>query len=114
MNPAQDVVGTRELCAWPVAPGICWVQTRWPAFTDLLRKRADCRRVACGVAGGYLLTFEIHRPLGFVRRLLQRYLGALAAANEAFPKGVCPTRASKPPGSVTAAARGADSAGGDK
>jgi len=68
-----ETIGNRELSAWQVAPGVTWVQTRSPQFARKLSQRGDSRQVACGVAGGYLRTFEFHQGLAWARRLIARY-----------------------------------------
>lgn len=84
MNTAFDIIGNDDLSAWRVEDGVCWIQSRQPVFTNLLRKRSDCRLVAWSVTGAYLRTFEIKHPLRFVRQLLRRYIADLTAANERF------------------------------
>ena len=68
-----ETIGTRELSAWPVAPGVTWVQTRSPQFARKLSQRSDSRLVVRGVAGGYLRTFEFQHGLAWARRLIARY-----------------------------------------
>lgn len=75
-NPLRELnhtIGDRTLCAWLVAKGVCWVQTRDPIYYDRLRQRKDSRLVARGVLGGYLRTFEVLKPLRRVVALLRRY-----------------------------------------
>jgi hypothetical protein len=68
-----ETIGTRELSAWQVAPGVTWIQTRSPQFARKLSQRCDSHQVACGVAGGYLRTFEFSHRLAWARRLIARY-----------------------------------------
>jgi hypothetical protein len=79
MNPAT--LGKHELSAWQVAPGLTWVQTRSPQFARKLSQRSDSRQVVCGVAGGYLRTFEFHHGLAWARRLIARYAAAETPTN---------------------------------
>ena len=72
----NEVTGDRWLCAWPVAPGAVWVQTRLPQLARKLSQRGDSRLVALGVAGGYLRTFEFKHGLAWARRLIARYTTA--------------------------------------
>ena len=62
------------ISAWPVAPGVWWIQTREPQLARKLGRRSDTRLVAVGVAGGFLRIFELRRPASFVRRLIARYM----------------------------------------
>ena len=71
MKPAT--VGDRWLCAWLVAPKVCWIQTRTPQFARKLSQRSDSRLVSRGVAGGYLRTFAFQRGLAWAERLVVRY-----------------------------------------
>jgi hypothetical protein len=80
----RNIIGNPLLCAWMVAPGICWVQTRSPVFARKLSRRADSCLVACGVAGGYLRTFAFHHGLSWARRLIARYTRNGMATNEQF------------------------------
>lgn len=77
-----DTVGTRELNAWQTAPGSVWIQTRSPEFARKLARRADCRLVAKGVAGGFLRTFIMPRPLTFARKLICRYIADETRTND--------------------------------
>lgn len=74
-------IGTRELSAWQPVPGITWVQTGSPQFARKLSQRGDSRQVACGVAGGYLRTFEFRHGLAWARRLIARYTAAETPTN---------------------------------
>ncbi len=83
----NGAMGTEDLCAWSVAPGVWWIQTRAPEFARKLQRRGDTRLVAWSVAGGYLRTFAISTDRRkMVRDLLRRYLGSeappLTVANE--------------------------------
>jgi len=74
VKPALNVaIGDRWLCAWQVAPGVVWVQTRSPQFARKLSQRGDSQLRAVGVAGGYLRTFEFPHGLAWARRLIDRY-----------------------------------------
>jgi len=74
VKPALNVaIGDHWLCAWQVAPGVCWVQTRSPQFARKLSQRGDSQLRAWGVAGGYLRTFEFPHGLAWARRLIDRY-----------------------------------------
>ena len=98
------VVGTRELCAWTVARGVCWIQTRNPKFADLLKRRQNCRRVAWSVAGGYLRIFEEAKPLRWAERLIRRYTATTTGSGSGFSPPISPADASRPPASITTAA----------
>ena len=78
------VVGTPELCAWPVAPGAVWVQVRSPEVARGIQRRPDARQVAAAVAGGFMRTFEVQRGMGWARAFVARWSnpvkGAPAAA----------------------------------
>ena len=76
----QDItIGAHELCAWKVAPGVVWVQTRNWQIADTLSKRMDARVVVRGCCGGYLKTFEFTgKDMGWARSLIRR----LPPANE--------------------------------
>ena len=63
----------RDLCAWKVATGVYWIQTRSPLHARRLLKREDGRLVACGVVGGFLRTFEFNHGLKWAMRLINRY-----------------------------------------
>lgn len=78
-----ETVGTRELSAWLVAPGVTWVQTRSPQFARKLSQRSDSRLVAQGVAGGYLRIFEFRRGLAWAGRLIARYQTKSETATDA-------------------------------
>jgi hypothetical protein len=69
----SETIGDRDLAAWPVAPGITWIQTRSPQFTRKLSQRSDARLVARGVAGGYLRIYEFSHGLAWAQRLIARY-----------------------------------------
>ena len=91
-----ETIGTRELSAWQVAPGVTWVQTRSPKFARKLWQRSDARPVARGVAGGYLRTFEFQQGMAWARRLVARYqtkTGTPTNARKTAP--ACPVQATK-------------------
>ena len=58
----------RQTSAWQVERGVYWVQTRLPAIAEKLKKIKGARLVAYSVAGGYLRTYEIARPLSWITR----------------------------------------------
>jgi hypothetical protein len=94
MNTAT--IGTRELSAWLVAPGVTWVQTRAPHFARKLSQRGDSRLVARGVAGGYLRTFEFPHGLSWAQRLIARYTPNETATNARKSSSICPASVSQP------------------
>ncbi len=72
-------MGTEDLCAWCVAPGVYWIQARTPELARKLQRRGDTRLVAWSVAGGYLRTFAISTDRRkMVRDLLRRFLASEA------------------------------------
>jgi hypothetical protein len=96
----HTVVGEPELCAWAVAPGVCWIQTRRHEFAEMLRKRSDTARVLWAVRGPYLVTFAINRPLKFVGKLVRRYIRNLHAANDPISGLTRPTNALESAGGI--------------
>ena len=80
----DGTIGDRTLSAWPVAPGICWVQTRSPVYAKKLSERADARLVEWGVAGGFLRTFEFKHGLAWAQKLITRYTRNDEPTNAAF------------------------------
>ena len=100
-QPHRDTIGNPLLCAWLVAPGICWVQTRSPLFARKLSRRADSCLAAYSVAGGYLRTFAFQHGLSWGRRLIERYTSSGMATNERFLNPISPVaRRSEQNGSV--------------
>ena len=79
--PLNTAIGPPELCAWQPVRGIVWVQCRTPEHANRLAKRSDSRLVVRGMAGGYLKTYEFHRPLSWAARLIRRYTRQRHAAN---------------------------------
>jgi hypothetical protein len=79
----SETIGNDDLCAWQVARGVTWVQTRNPKHANRLARRQDSRLVAHGVAGGYLRTFEFIQPLSWARRLIDRYTSNVPVTNDA-------------------------------
>lgn len=77
----NEVIGTRELCAWQVAPGVTWVQARLPEHANRLAKRSDGRLVARGMAGGYLKTYAFRHSLSWAAKLIRRYTRQNHTAN---------------------------------
>ena len=92
MTPLNTVIGSSALSAWQPGYGITWVQTRSPQFARKLSQREDSRLVMCGVAGGYLRTFEFRHSLAWAQRLIDRYTANVKATNEA--RNASPTPAS--------------------
>ena len=93
MKPLNTVIGTDEISAWQPVPGITWVQCRTAEHANRLAKRSDSRLVVCGMAGGYLKTYEFRRSLAWAGRLIRRYTRQNHTANErlstpARPRGV--------------------------
>jgi hypothetical protein len=80
----DGTIGDRDLSAWLVCPGICWVQSRSSLYARKLAQRSDSRLVARGVAGGFLRTFEFHHGLAWAELLLARYIPVGEATKEAF------------------------------
>ena len=72
----STIAGSDDLCAWYVAAGVLWVQTRNPTHARRLSQRQSTRLVMRGVHGGYLRTFEIQQPLSWFRSLFRRYVGS--------------------------------------
>jgi len=91
MNPA--CIGSLDLAAWQVAPGVCWVQTRDPKHARRLAQRSDSGLVARGVAGGYLRTFEFRHGLAWAGRLIARYTGNGTTTNAGFSGSASPNSA---------------------
>lgn len=89
-------IGTRELSAWLVAPGVTWVQTRSPHFARKLSQRGDSGLVARGVAGGYLRVFEFPHGLSWARRLIARYTPNETPTNARKTSPACPARVLQP------------------
>jgi hypothetical protein len=81
MKSLNTVIGTNEIAAWQPVAGITWVQTRSPQFARKLSRRHDSRLVGCGVAGGYIRTFEFRHPLAWAERLIARYTQSDAVTN---------------------------------
>lgn len=93
-------VGGPKLSAWSVGPGLVWVQSRRPEFTDVLRKRRDASLVVWSVTGPYLRTYVITRPLRWARAFVDRQLRKLDAANSRFSPAASPQDTPKSPGGV--------------
>jgi hypothetical protein len=79
-----ETLGNVLLCAWPVAHGLYWVQTRSPELAKRLAKRGDSKPVVKGVLGGYLRTFELPIERRSLVRLLDRYTSELRATGSRF------------------------------
>jgi len=86
LPPAQLADDNPLICAWLVAPGNCWVQTRSPLFARKLSRRGDSCLVAYSVAGGYLRTFAFQHRLSWVRRLIAHYTRIGMATNARFSR----------------------------
>lgn len=92
------VLGTPDLCAWAPTSGVSWVQTRVPHYARKLSQRQDSRLVMCGVAGGYLRTFEFHHRLSWAQRLITRYTRHAEATNARLTAPASPSSAFSPGG----------------
>jgi hypothetical protein len=68
-----DTYGTKELCAWRVAPSRFWFQTTRSSFARKLAKRRDARRVEVSGLNHYRRTFEIRGTRRKVRRIIKRF-----------------------------------------
>jgi hypothetical protein len=68
-----DSIGNSAISAWLVAPGVCWIQTSSARHARRLSQRSDTRMVGNGVAGGFLRTFEVHRPLSWAKRFIRSH-----------------------------------------
>ena len=102
---ARDVnatYGLPELCAWPVAQGVFWIQTTEPQFSRKLEKREDARRVEINGVNHFRRTFELRGTWRKVRRIIDRYL---VSAGGQFSPDVRPQVASKTAGSIKTAGR---------
>jgi len=88
-DPYFDAIGDRWLCAWLVAPGICWIQSRSPKFARKLSQISNSKLVARDHAGGYLRIYEFNRPISWAAKLIARYTKTTPTrsmpTNEAFP-----------------------------
>jgi hypothetical protein len=91
--------GGSDLCAWKVAKGVTWIQTRSPMFARKLSQRSDGQLMAVGVSGGYLRTFQFRKTIKWAKKLIARYTQADEATNERFQKPPAPvTRLKLPDG----------------
>jgi hypothetical protein len=68
-----NTYGTKELCAWRVAPSRFWLQTTRSSFARKLAKRRDARRVEVSGLNHYRRTFEIRGTRRKVRRIIKRF-----------------------------------------
>jgi hypothetical protein len=68
--------GTKELCAWRVAPSHFWFQTTRSDLARKLAKRSDARRVEVSGLNHYRRTFEIRGTRRKVQRIIRRYLAS--------------------------------------
>src|ERR1035437_254253 len=71
--PVNDTDGGDLISAWPVEPGVCWIQTSSAQHARRLSQRSDSKIVGVGVAGGYLRTFEVCRPLAWAKRFIRSH-----------------------------------------
>jgi hypothetical protein len=71
-----NTYGTKELCAWRVAPSRFWFQTTRSSFARKLAKRRDARRVEVSGLNHYRQTFEIRGSRRKVQRIIRRYLAS--------------------------------------
>ena len=102
---ARDInatYGPPELCAWPVAPGVFWIQTTEPQFSRKLEKRQDVRRVGITGVNRFRRTFEVRGTWRKIRRIIDRYF---VSAGDQFSPNFGPQVASKTAGSINIAAR---------
>ena len=65
--------GPPELCAWPVEPGVFWIQTTEPQFSRKLEKREDTRRIEINGVNHFRRTFKIRGTWRKIRRIIDRY-----------------------------------------
>lgn len=68
----NETVGDFDLCAWRVAPGWVWVQTRLPEAGKVLSYKKGFRQVAYAVGGGYMRTFEAQMTLKQAESLITK------------------------------------------
>jgi hypothetical protein len=92
--------GPPELCAWPVAPGVFWIQTTEPQLSRKLEKREDARRVQISGVNHFRRTFELRGTWRKVRRIIDRYL---VSAGDQFSLDFRPQVALKTAGSIKTA-----------
>ena len=100
---ARDVnatYGPPELCAWPVAQGVFWIQTTEPQFSRKLEKRQDVRRVEISGVNHFRRTFELRGTWRKIRRIIDRYL---VSAGDQFSLDFRPQVASKTTGNIKTA-----------
>ena len=71
-----NTYGTKELCAWRVAPSRFCFQTTRSSFARKLVKRRDARRVEVSGLNHYRQTFEIRGTRRKVERIIRRYLAS--------------------------------------
>ena len=71
-----NTYGTKELCAWRVAPSRFWFQTTRSSFARKLAKRRDARRIEVSGLNHYRQTFEIRGTRRKVERIIRRYLAS--------------------------------------
>ena len=68
-----SMIGDSVISAWLVEPGVCWIQTSSAQHARRLSQRSDSKIVGVGVAGGYLRTFEVCRPLAWAKRFISSH-----------------------------------------
>jgi hypothetical protein len=92
-NPARglsETFGDHLLCAWRTGPNSVRIQTKLPDHARRLSQRQDGRLVAFSVQGEYLRIFQFDHPIGWARRLIERYIRSGTPTNERFSDSVCP------------------------
>ena len=68
-----DTIGNSAISAWLAASGVCWIQTSSARHARRLSQRSDTRMVGKSVAGGFLRTFEVQRPLSWAKRFIRSH-----------------------------------------
>lgn len=85
----HETIGTHDLSAWAVEEGVCWVQSRTPAIARQIPKLVECRVVARGCGGAYLLTHEVKRTLSWVRRnIVEKIVPQIPKKSEGVESGI--------------------------
>lgn len=100
-NPFETL-GNYWIAAWAIEEGCCCVQVRCPEIGHMVKQLVECRRVALGVEGGYLATYEVKRTLPWVgREIVEKILAR-------FPKENGVPKSQPAPQPVLVEDRGAD------
>jgi hypothetical protein len=99
---SYQAFGTSQLCVWREAPGVCWFQTRNPAFARKLSQRSKARLVAYSVSRDYLRIFKESIKPWRARNLIDRYL---APTNRTFLSGARPQHTPEAGGRVETAGK---------